>query len=106
VSGADINAHLAIAAVLACGHWGIRNKKEIPVAPYGQEDSDRAAASGERLARTLQEATERMSQPDSVARQVLGDSFVDHYVKVKEHEWRLWQTSVTDFETRRYLELI
>jgi glutamine synthetase len=94
---------------LACGHWGIRNKKEIPIAPYGQEDSENTAAesaSGERLARTLQEATERMAQPHSVARQVLGDSFVDHYVKVKEHEWRLWQTAVTDFETRRYLELI
>ncbi|KAI8579182.1 hypothetical protein K450DRAFT_243151 [Umbelopsis ramanniana AG] len=105
VSGADINAHLAIAAVLACGHWGIRNKKEIPIAPIG---GDAAAdnATGTRLARTLQEAYEQMSQPDSVARQVLGDSFVDHYAKVKQHEWRLWQTAVTDFETKRYLELI
>ncbi|KAL7310714.1 hypothetical protein PS15m_010182 [Mucor circinelloides] len=103
VSGADINPHLALAAVLKCGYWGIETKQELPTGP-SQTAVDQTG--NERLARTLQEATVEMDKKDSVARKVLGDEFVDHYVSTRKHEWNLWQNAVTDYELKRYMELV
>jgi glutamine synthetase len=58
------------------------------------------------LARTLQEATTKMDEKDSIARKVLGDKFVNHYVSTRTHEWNLWQNAVTDYELKRYMELV
>lgn len=103
VSGADINPHLALAAILKCGYWGIETKQELPTGP-SQTAVDQTG--NERLARTLQEATVEMDKKDSVARKVLGDEFVDHYVSTRKHEWNLWQNTVTDYELKRYMELV
>lgn len=56
------------------------------------------SAGGERLARTLKEAAAKMMESGSVAREVLGDAFVDHFGKTRLHEWKLWENSVTDWE--------
>ena len=34
---------------------------------------------------------------DSVAREVFGDEFVDHFGGTREHEVRLWEEAVTDW---------
>ena len=47
---------------------------------------DKSAAS-KRLAKSLQEATQEMMRPGSMAREVLGDAFVDHFGATREHEW-------------------
>jgi glutamine synthetase len=47
-----------------------------------------------------------MDRKDSVARKVLGNEFVDHYVSTRKHEWNLWQNAVTDYELKRYMELV
>ncbi|CAO3590205.1 unnamed protein product [Absidia cylindrospora] len=102
VSGADINPHLAMAAILKCGYWGIKTNQALPV-----DAMDASAPSkGQRLARTLQEAVSVMEEKSSIARLVLGDVFVDHYVKTRLHEWNQWQNAVTDYERKRYLELV
>ncbi|KAI8063157.1 hypothetical protein BC940DRAFT_112407 [Gongronella butleri] len=102
VSGADINPHLAMAAVLKAGCWGIKTGQTLPVdAMDGSQ-----ATHGERLARTLQEATDAMEAKNSVAREVLGDDFVNHFCKTRRHEWHLWQMAVTNYELERYLELV
>ncbi|KAJ1910667.1 hypothetical protein IWQ60_010533 [Tieghemiomyces parasiticus] len=132
VGGADINSHLAIAACLACGLWGIRhrlhrlplpdlqamNPKEgqIPTVlrvegldegtPRVIADTDANHPHGLRLSRNLREAVEVMRAPDSIARQVLGDDFVNHYARTREHEWQLWENAVTDWERKRYMEII
>lgn len=103
VTGADINPHLAIATILACGLWGIREHLAIPIAPLGHPASE---GKGERLARSLSEAIVKMDDVGSVARRVLGDRFVDHFVKTRRHEWNVWETAVTEWEVRRYMELI
>lgn len=92
-----------MAAVLKCGYWGIETKQELPTGP-SQTAVDQTG--NERLARTLQEATVEMDKKDSVARKVLGDEFVDHYVSTRKHEWNLWQNTVTDYELKRYMELV
>ncbi|RKP24450.1 hypothetical protein SYNPS1DRAFT_17217 [Syncephalis pseudoplumigaleata] len=104
VPGADINAHLAIAACLACGLYGIREKLELP--PPASEDGSATSGAIDSLARNLYEATEVMAAPDSMARKVLGDAFVEHYVATRRHEWTKWAGAVTDWELRRYLELV
>lgn len=47
-----------------------------------------------------------MDAKDSVARKVLGNAFIDHYVSTRRHEWILWQNAVTDYELKRYMELV
>ncbi|KAI9594539.1 hypothetical protein BDF19DRAFT_471626 [Syncephalis fuscata] len=103
VSGADINAHLAIAACLACGLYGIKEKLPLPSPVSGDVTQD---ATVERLARDLRTATETFADENSIARKVLGDEFVDHYAATRRNEWSLWSDAVTDWELRRYLELV
>lgn len=49
---------------------------------------------------SLEEATVRMMGPDSIAREdsVFGNDFVDHYGGTREHEVRLWNAAVTNWE--------
>jgi glutamine synthetase len=103
VSGADINPHLALAAVLKCGYWGIKTQQSLPCEA---SSTIQDVSHNQRLARTLQEAIVTMDEKDSVARKVLGDDFVNHYVSTRKHEWNLWQNAVTDYELKRYMELI
>ncbi|RCH97283.1 hypothetical protein CU098_009871 [Rhizopus stolonifer] len=103
VPGADINPQLALAAVIRCGMWGIKTQQELP---YGPTQTAKDAAERPRLAYTLQEATAIMDEKDSIARKVLGDEFVDHYVISRKHEWNVWQNAVTDFELKRYMEYV
>ena len=52
------------------------------------------------LPQSLETATERMMRPESVAREesVLGNDFVDHYGGTRQHEVRLWNEAVTNWE--------
>ncbi|KAG6376204.1 hypothetical protein JVT61DRAFT_2179 [Boletus reticuloceps] len=52
------------------------------------------------LPRSLEAATARMMRPGSIAREVFGDEFVDHYGGTREHEVRLWNQAVTNWEGR------
>ena len=36
----------------------------------------------------------------------LGDTFVEHYAATRDWEWRQWQDAVTDWELKRYFEII
>lgn len=98
VPGADVNAHLVLAAIVAIGWRGVQKKLPIRVPPLGKgEDVGSASNKGERLAKSLKESTERMMRKGSVARECLGDDFVDHFGGTREHECRLWEEAVTDW---------
>ncbi|KKA17718.1 Glutamate--ammonia ligase [Rasamsonia emersonii CBS 393.64] len=98
VPGADANPHFALAAIIAVGWRGVEKKLEIPVPPLGKgEETGSASDQGARLARNLKDATELFMRPGSVAREVFGDEFVDHFGGTREHEVRLWQEAVTDW---------
>lgn len=51
-----------------------------------------------KLSTSLEEATIKMMKPGSVAREILGDAFVDHFGGTREHEVRLWKEAVTNWE--------
>ncbi|KAK1812070.1 hypothetical protein LTR12_013573 [Friedmanniomyces endolithicus] len=107
VAGADTNPHLVMAAILALGYRGIEKKMSISIPPLGKgQDVGGNADKGQRLAKNLKEATERMKNKSSVAREVFGDDFVDHFCGTREHEIRLWDEAVTDWEVKRYIETV
>ena len=105
VSGADCNPYLAIAGILACGYEGIRQELKLPFRPM-EGDAATAENRGERLPKSLREATMKMSEKDSFARQALGDGFVDHFAATRFHECDLYDRAVTNWELSRYMELV
>jgi glutamine synthetase len=42
----------------------------------------------------------------SVAKELLGKTFVQHFTETREWEVKQFAKSVTDWETRRYFEII
>ncbi|RYP22167.1 hypothetical protein DL765_001815 [Monosporascus sp. GIB2] len=105
VAGADANPYYVMAAILGLGWRGVEKKLEIPYPPLGKgQDVGGSEDKGERLAKSLKEATERFMRKESVAREVFGDGFVDHFGGTREHEVRLWDEAVTDWELKRYIE--
>lgn len=59
------------------------------------------------LPTSLESATERMMRPDSVAREeeVFGNEFVEHFGGTREHEVKIWNEAVTNWEGKLHLEL-
>ncbi|KAI2632858.1 hypothetical protein GGS21DRAFT_521633 [Xylaria nigripes] len=107
VPGADVNSHFVMAAILALGWRGVEKKLEIPIPPLGKGQMVGSANDkGARLAKNLKEATDRFMSKDSIAREVFGDDFVDHFGGSRTHEIRLWDEAVTDWELRRYIETV
>jgi glutamine synthetase len=92
-----------LAALLALGSRGIEKKLRIKVPPLDAHAS--ADLAGERLPKTLAVATERFMAESSIAREVLGDDFVDHFGGTRQHELRQFEEAVTDWELERYIEL-
>ena len=41
-----------------------------------------------------------------IARQLFGDSFVEHYTNTRLWEWQQFEKEVTDWELKRYFEII
>jgi glutamine synthetase len=102
-TAADMNPYVAIATALAAGLWGIENAKDPPPAARG--DASSAAAGYAALPRTLKEATEALSR-SKTARAILGEGFVDHYVRTRDWEVRQYEKVVTEWELRRYFESV
>jgi glutamine synthetase len=101
--GADMNPYLAVAALIAAGLHGVEkglklNAPAIHGTNQGAEDIPRAPRS---LA-----ATTEIFRKSEVARDWLGDEFVDHFALTREWEYRQWQDGVTDWELKRYFEII
>jgi glutamine synthetase len=100
LTGADINPYLAMAASLAAGLEGIARRLKPPAPLIDAYSSDAAP-----LPRSLGDAT-RLLETSQVARDWLGDAFVDHYVATRDWEVRQFAKAVTDWELARYLESI
>ena len=62
-------------------------------------------ADAPRYPATLAEATVRFAE-SKVARELFGDAFVDHFASSREWEWRKSLEAVTDWELKRYFEVI
>ncbi|KAJ6447015.1 glutamine synthetase [Purpureocillium lavendulum] len=107
VPGADSNPHFVLAAILGCGWRGVERKLAIPCPPLAMgQDVGGKEDRGARLAKSLRDATDRFKREGSVAREVFGDDFVDHFGGTRDNEVRLWDEAVTDWEMKRYIETV
>ncbi|KAL2821199.1 glutamine synthetase [Aspergillus granulosus] len=101
IPGADMHPHYALSVLLMAGWRGVEKKLELSVPPL--------SAGGEepqRLPNTLEDAVRRFNAKGSIARELLGDEFVDFFTATREHELRVWREAVTDWEFKRYIETI
>jgi len=103
VVGSDANPYLAMAACLAAGLYGVRKGLKLTVpATRGSGYADKSNGV---LPRNLWEATQAM-KVSPLARELFGEAFTDHFVGTREWEWRQFGKAVTDWELKRYLEII
>ncbi len=111
VPGADANFYLVFAATLASGLFGIEHKLEPPARLDGNAyDEATVAKALERghirsLARNLTDATDLLEKSET-AREYLGNDFVEHFVATRRWEIKEYEKAVTNWDRRRYLELI
>lgn len=102
VIGSDVNPYLAMAASLAAGLYGIR--KNLLLQPATTGNGYRDYSNGV-LAKDLNEATVIMKN-SSIAEELFGAAFVRHFTQTREWEWKQHLKAVTDWELRRYFEII
>ncbi len=103
VSGSDVNPYLALAAALGSGLYGIEHQLELPAGPVrGSGYRDETAV---QLPTNLHEAASRLASSQA-AREIFGESFVEHFAATRLWEWRQSQAAVTSWEMERYFEII
>lgn len=103
VPGSDANPYLAMAACLASGLYGIKNKLKLKTA--ATKGSGYADTKNGIFPKNLWEATQAM-KGSAVAKELFGETFVNHFTGTREWEWRQFSKVVTDWELKRYFEII
>jgi glutamine synthetase len=103
VPGADINPYLTMAAALASGLYGIKHKLQLndaPIVGNGYEETGHP-----HLPSNLQLAANAMAN-SPIAKELFGQSFVEHFTATRLWEWKRFSNQVTDWELKRYFEII
>ena len=103
VVGSDANPYLAMAASLASGLYGIKKKLKLRTPPTS--GSGYADTKNGTLPRNLWDATQAM-KTSSLPGELFGEEFVNHFIGTREWEWRQYSKAVTDWELKRYFEII
>ena len=99
IPGADANPYLAFSALLAAGLYGIEQKLELGPALEGNA----YISDAERFPHAMREAIARLEQ-STIARQLLGDEVIDHYLNYARTEQELFDKTVTGYERERMFE--
>jgi len=104
LGAADANPYIALAAALGSGLLGIEQalEPETQVEGNAYEQSFPLHLA---LPDSLDQATDRLSQ-SSVAKSLFGDAFVKHYVASRTWECREYRRHISDWELKRYFEII
>lgn len=102
VVGSDTNPYLAIAACLAAGLYGIRHRLSLQTVTVGNGYND---VSNGRFPKSLEEANQAMKN-SAVAIELFSENFVNHFTQTRDWEVRQFAKVVTDWETKRYFEII
>ena len=99
LGGGDLNPYLAVAAMMAGGMHGIEQQLELePPFEGNAYTSDKV-----RVPSTLREARDLLDG-STLARGLLGEEVVDHYVNAADVEISAFDAFVTDWERRRGFE--
>lgn len=101
VPGSDMNPYIAISSLLRAGIWGIENEVEPSAPSLGN-----AYIGGDNsLPGSLEEAVS-LFKNSTIARELFGDVFVDHYSYSREWEVKQYAKHISSWELDRYFEKI
>lgn len=103
IPGSDSNPYLAMAAALASGLYGIKHKLSLNIEPTkgsGYQDTKNG-----KLQSNLYQASMDM-QNSPIAKELFGEGFVEHFTQTRLWECRQYAKHVTDWELKRYFEII
>ena len=101
---ADVNPYLALSAVLASGLYGIKHQLELAPPLIGNAYTQTIPPEL-KLPTTLWDAAQALKQSEA-AREMLGEEFVEHFAASREWEEREFRKAITDWELKRYFEII
>jgi glutamine synthetase len=104
IAPADANPYLAQVAALASGLRGIEEGLELPEVVTGNGYEDPKALAHP-LPNTLREASD-LFRASTMAREEFGDVFVDHFAGTRDWEDQEFRKAVTDWDLKRYFEII
>lgn len=106
VGSADANPYLVASAIVAAGLQGIKEQLVLgePVTGNAYEKQDELPEEWQ-LPGNLRDANGSFVQ-SGVARDWFGDTFVDHFSASRDWEVREYEKSVTDWQLKRYFEVI
>lgn len=102
------NPYLTFAVLLAAGLRGIEKQYTLP--PEAEDDvsaltvAERRVMGFRGLPETLDEALRAMERSELVA-ETLGEHVFDFFLRNKRHEWVGYESQITPFELREYLDL-
>ncbi len=99
--GSDLNPYLALAAQIACGIEGLKQK--LPLEPPLRGDVYKTGDAAPDIPRSLRAATETL-RGSAMLREAMGDAVIDHYVRAAEWEQEEFDRIVTDYEIARGFE--
>ena len=100
IGGSDLNPYVALAALLAAGIDGIKNKTELPPAFVG--DAYKSKRQKE-IPRTLRDATRAAAKSKMLAG-AFGEDVLEHYCHAARREQEEYDRVVTDWEIARGFE--
>ncbi|RZA02560.1 MAG: glutamine synthetase [Sphingobacteriaceae bacterium] len=103
IPGSDTNPYLALAASLASGLYGIKNKLALNI-PATVGNGYKDARNG-KLASNLYDASIAM-QNSPVANELFGEEFTQHFTQTRLWEHRQYVESEPNWELKRYFEII
>ncbi|HET6387566.1 MAG TPA: glutamine synthetase family protein [Armatimonadota bacterium] len=103
----EANPYLSVAASLAAGLEGVRNPAPLPDFSkrlhFGPDQP--MSPTGEPIPASLSAALDHLSA-SAVMRRWLGPQLVDLFLMLKRAEVRRYETAITDWELREYLNLL
>ena len=95
--GADVNPYLSIAATLACGYLGMKNKIEPSAAYQGNAYEEELA-----LPRTLEVALRGLREDKDIA-ELFGEKFIELYTSIKLVEFEEFNHVISSWEREHLL---
>ena len=99
VPGADVNPYLSFAVLVAAGLYGIENKLKLEE-PYSGNIYQKKVRE---IPKTLSEAI-KIAKTSKLLKNIFEADVLEHYIHAAEWEQKEYDSSVNDWQLRRYFE--
>ena len=99
VPGADVNPYLAFASLVGAGLYGIKNKLKLEK-PYTGNIYEKKV---NEVPKTLNEAIQ-LAKKSKLLKEIFSKEVLEHYIHAAEWEQKDYDSSVNDWQLRRYFE--